>query len=228
MTARDGAPLLEIDALNVSIGATHIIKNLSLELGAGEILGLVGASGSGKSMTALAVMQLLPESATMTGTVRLRGETLTGKIDAQMQRIRGRDVGMVFQEPMTALNPLMRIGDQVAETLRLEGAHVTVTDSAGSAFQHLQAAGMHFDILVTDIGMPEEDGFSLIRRVRVLPKQGRLQAIALTAYARTEDAVRAMGAGFQEHLAKPVDASDLIAAVERWTMGTRVKRVTRP
>jgi peptide/nickel transport system ATP-binding protein len=113
------APLLEIEDLNVAIGATRIIKNLSFQVHAGEILGLVGASGSGKSMTALAAMQLLPPSATMTGTVRLRGETLTGKTDAQMQAIRGRDVGMVFQEPMTALNPLMRIGDQVAETLRL-------------------------------------------------------------------------------------------------------------
>jgi ABC-type microcin C transport system duplicated ATPase subunit YejF len=90
------APLLEIADLSVAIGATRIIKNLSFQVHAGEILGLVGASGSGKSMTALAVMQLLPQSATMTGTVRLRGETLTGKTDAQMQPIRGRDVGMVF------------------------------------------------------------------------------------------------------------------------------------
>ena len=134
-------PLLEIENLNVSIGATGIVKNLSLEVHAGEILGLVGASGSGKSMTALAVMQLLPESATMTGTVRLRGETLTGKIDAQMQRIRGRDVAMVFQEPMTALNPLMRIGDQVAETLRLHGA-VSALAARSAAREALDLAGL--------------------------------------------------------------------------------------
>jgi len=135
------APLLEIADLSVAIGATRIIENLSLQVHAGEILGLVGASGSGKSVTALAVMQLLPPSATMTGTVRLRGETLTGKTDAQMQPIRGRDVGMVFQEPMTALNPLMRIGDQVAETLRLHSA-VSALAAREAAREALDLAGL--------------------------------------------------------------------------------------
>jgi peptide/nickel transport system ATP-binding protein len=140
------APLLEIDDLSVAIGATRIIKNLSLEVRAGEILGLVGASGSGKSMTALSIMQLLPQTATTTGTVRLRGETLTGKMDAQMQRIRGRDLGMVFQEPMTALNPLMRIGDQVSETLRL---HNNV-----SAYEARRAARAALDL----VGLSGEQG----------------------------------------------------------------------
>ena len=108
------ANLLEIEALNVVIGATPVIKNLSLEVRGGEILGLVGASGSGKSMTALAIMRLLPAAASATGAVRLRGEALHNKSNQEMQGIRGRDIGMVFQEPMTALNPLMRIGDQVA------------------------------------------------------------------------------------------------------------------
>ena len=135
------APLLEIADLSVAIGATRIIKNVSLQVRAGEILGLVGASGSGKSMTTLAVMQLLPQSATMTGTVRLRGETLTGKTDAQMQPIRGRDVGMVFQEPMTALNPLMRIGAQVAETLRLHSA-VSALAAREAAREALDLAGL--------------------------------------------------------------------------------------
>ena len=111
--------LLDIDDLSVVIGANQLVKSLSLQVHAGEIVGLVGASGSGKSLTALAIMQLLPESAATTGLVRLRGEALSGKPEALMQQIRGRDMGMVFQEPMTALNPLMRIGDQVAETLRL-------------------------------------------------------------------------------------------------------------
>jgi peptide/nickel transport system ATP-binding protein len=129
--ARAAAPLLEIDALSVSIGAAQIIKNLSLGVGAGEILGLVGASGSGKSMTALAIMRLLPAHAAVTGAVRLRGETLNDKSERELQGIRGQDIGMVFQEPMTALNPLMRIGDQVAETVRL---HRSVSDAeAGRA-----------------------------------------------------------------------------------------------
>jgi peptide/nickel transport system ATP-binding protein len=135
------APLLEIDDLSVAIGDARIIKNLSLEVRSGEVLGLVGASGSGKSITALAIMQLLPQSAAMTGTVRLRGESLTGKIDAQMQKIRGRDVGMVFQEPMTALNPLMRIGDQVAETLRLHRA-VSTSEARHAAREALDLVGL--------------------------------------------------------------------------------------
>jgi peptide/nickel transport system ATP-binding protein len=134
-------PLLEIDALSVSIGTAQIIKNLSLEVGAGEILGLVGASGSGKSMTALAVLQLLPAYACQTGTVRLRGETLTTKSDAELQAIRGRDVGIVFQEPMSALNPLMRIGDQVAETVRLHRS-VSVVEARRLARETLDLVGL--------------------------------------------------------------------------------------
>ncbi len=96
-----------------------IVKDLSLSIDAGEILGLVGASGSGKSMTARAIMQLLPPGARMSGSVRLRGASLSSMSPAELQSVRGREVGMIFQEPMAALNPLMRIGDQVAETVRL-------------------------------------------------------------------------------------------------------------
>jgi len=134
-------PLLEIDALSVSIGGAPIIKNLSLRVGAGEILGLVGASGSGKSMTALAIMQLLPARAALTGTVRLRGEALTGKSESQLQSIRGRDIGIVFQEPMTALNPLIHIGDQVAETVRLHRS-VSVAEARRSARETLDLVGL--------------------------------------------------------------------------------------
>jgi peptide/nickel transport system ATP-binding protein len=136
------APLLEIDALSVSIGAVQIINNLSLELHAGEILGLVGASGSGKSMTALAIMQLLPVRAAVTGEVRLRGERLTAKSEAELRGIRGRTVGIVFQEPMTALNPLMSIGDQVAETLRLHRP-VSRAESNRAARETLDLVGLH-------------------------------------------------------------------------------------
>ena len=113
------APLLEVIDLNVAVGAARIVKKVSLEVRAGEILGLVGASGSGKSMTALGIMRLLPLTASCTGTTRLNGATLSSMPERDMQAIRGRDIGMVFQEPMSALNPLMRIGDQVAETVRL-------------------------------------------------------------------------------------------------------------
>jgi peptide/nickel transport system ATP-binding protein len=139
--ARSAAPLLEIDALSVTIGAAQIVKNLSLGVGAGEILGLVGASGSGKSMTALAIMRLLPPYAELSGAVRLRGETLTGKSEDELRHVRGQDIGIVFQEPMTALNPLMCIGDQVAETVRLHRS-VSLAEARRAARETLDLVGL--------------------------------------------------------------------------------------
>ena len=81
----------------MSIGASRIIKGVSLEVGAGEILGVVGASGSGKSLTALSIMGLLPRTATCGGMVRLNGENLSEKTQPQMRAIRGRDIGMVWR-----------------------------------------------------------------------------------------------------------------------------------
>jgi peptide/nickel transport system ATP-binding protein len=120
--AQQSPALLSVESLNVSIGEVAVIRNLSLRVAAGEVLGLVGASGSGKSMTALAVMRLLPARARLSGSMRLRGADIGTMADSDLRAMRGRDVGMVFQEPMTALNPLMRVGDQVAETVRLHGA----------------------------------------------------------------------------------------------------------
>jgi peptide/nickel transport system ATP-binding protein len=114
-------PLLLVDGLSVSIGAAPIIRDLSFRVDSGETVGLVGESGSGKSMTALAIMRLLPARARLNGTVSLNGVPITAYSEAQLRDMRGRTVGMVFQEPMTALNPLMRVGAQVAETVRVHG-----------------------------------------------------------------------------------------------------------
>ena len=135
--------VLRIEGLNVAIGAAQIVKNLSLHINAGEILGLVGASGSGKSMTARAIMQLLPPGARASGSVKLRGENLSSMNAVEMQRVRGRDVGMIFQEPMAALNPLMRIGDQVAETVRLHRrvSRRTALELARTALDQVGLAG---------------------------------------------------------------------------------------
>jgi peptide/nickel transport system ATP-binding protein len=111
--------LLQIDQLNLSIGESSILKNISCAVDAGKVLGIIGESGSGKSMTAYAVMQLLPQGAKTTGAVRLDGANLLSMSEAQMCDIRGDDIGMIFQEPMTALNPVLTIGDQVAETVRV-------------------------------------------------------------------------------------------------------------
>lgn len=111
--------LLEINDLNVSIDRTPILNSVSMKLEAGEILGLAGESGSGKTMTALAIAGLLPGRAETSGQIVFDGTHLSNASESVLCRIRGQDIGIVFQEPMTALNPVMTIGDQVAETVRI-------------------------------------------------------------------------------------------------------------
>jgi peptide/nickel transport system ATP-binding protein len=117
-----GAALLKVESLGVSIDGARVLEDISLDVAPGEILGLVGASGSGKSMTALAIMRLLPRAARTSGAVYLEDRRLDAMSEEELQGVRGARVGMVFQEPMTALNPLMRIGEQVAETVTLHRA----------------------------------------------------------------------------------------------------------
>ncbi|WP_043918465.1 ABC transporter ATP-binding protein [Jannaschia aquimarina] len=113
--------MLEVEGLSVSIGGAPILRDVSLSLPPGEVLGLVGESGSGKSMTALACMGLLPRAARASGRVALAGRDLLDLRERDWLGVRGEEIGMIFQEPMTALNPVHTIGRQVAETLRLRG-----------------------------------------------------------------------------------------------------------
>ena len=110
--------LLEIEGLKLSIGGAPILEDIDLAVDAGEVMGLVGESGSGKSMTALSVMQLLPRGARTGGRVIFDGIDILSATEDQMNALRGDDIGMVFQEPMTALNPVKTIGEQVAEGIR--------------------------------------------------------------------------------------------------------------
>ncbi|RWP89702.1 MAG: ABC transporter ATP-binding protein [Mesorhizobium sp.] len=110
--------LLDIENLSLTIGDTQILKSMELSVAPGEVMGLVGESGSGKSMTALTVMQLLPHAARATGRVTFDGIDILTASEDQMCALRGDDIGMVFQEPMTALNPVKTIGEQVAEGIR--------------------------------------------------------------------------------------------------------------
>ena len=114
-------PLLVVRDLRVAFGRARneVLHGLSFTVGARERVGVIGESGSGKSVTALAVMGLLAENATVAGSVRLHGRELVGLGDRELSALRGDQLSMVFQEPMTALDPTMTVGRQVAEVLRL-------------------------------------------------------------------------------------------------------------
>ncbi len=122
--------LLQVADLTVSFGRRRAVAvdSVSFELGQGQRLGIIGESGSGKTVTALALMGLLPETARVTGSIRLAGRELVGLPEASLAGLRGDVLSMVFQEPMTALDPTMRVGRQVAEVLLLHTA-----DRGGSA-----------------------------------------------------------------------------------------------
>ena len=98
-------------------GVVHAVRGVSYELRPGEVLGIVGESGSGKSVTSMAVMGLLPKTARISGSVRFRDEELLGMTDKQMTQVRGSKIAMIFQDPMTSLNPVYKIGYQLAEAV---------------------------------------------------------------------------------------------------------------
>jgi peptide/nickel transport system ATP-binding protein len=110
-------PLLEVSDLRIAFSAHQAVGGISFRIAAGETLGLVGESGSGKSATSLAMMRLLPPSATVSGSVRLGSQELLTLPEATMRGHRGKSLAMIFQEPMTALNPVMNVGRQIAEAL---------------------------------------------------------------------------------------------------------------
>ncbi|NUW30679.1 ABC transporter ATP-binding protein [Nonomuraea sp. SMC257] len=113
------APVLDVRDLDVSFGDVPAVRGVSFEVRPGEVLGVVGESGSGKSVTASAIMGLLPSSARVSGSVRLHGRELVGARDKELNALRGRAMSMVFQDPLSALTPVYRVGDQIAEAVRV-------------------------------------------------------------------------------------------------------------
>lgn len=117
------APVLEVRGLTVGFtgegGHVSAVDHVDLTLGRGEIVGIVGESGCGKSVTAMSLAGLLPRSATVSGSVRLQGEELVGASPARLRAARGKEIAYIFQEPMTSLNPVLTIGRQIGEVLEV-------------------------------------------------------------------------------------------------------------
>ncbi len=122
MSDETTAPLLSVEDLAVRFptedGVVNAVRGVSYTLAEREVLGIVGESGSGKSVSSMALMQLLPRTAQVEGRVLLRGRDVLRMSAAEQRSLRGRRIGMIFQDPMTALNPVYSIGDQLAETVR--------------------------------------------------------------------------------------------------------------
>ncbi len=167
------APLLSVRDLSVRFavpgGKVQAVSGVNFDLQAGETLGLVGESGCGKTVTALSILGLLPAStATVTGAIHFRGEDLLTCTGSRLRQVRGNHIAMVFQEPMTALNPVLTIGEQVAEALRLHRG-------LGHAEARREAAAV-----LGRVGLPDA-----VRRLDQYPHQlsGGLRQRALTAMA---------------------------------------------
>lgn len=133
--------LLRLDGVSLSIHGTPILHGLNVELCAGETLGVIGESGSGKSMTALSIMQLLPRGSELQGNIVFNGQALQSLNEARLCELRGSDIGMIFQEPMTALNPVQCIGDQVCESIRLH-RRVSNDEARTLTLQTLERVGL--------------------------------------------------------------------------------------
>ncbi len=138
--------LLEVSDLNVRFptedGIVHAVRGVSYTLRSGEVLAVVGESGSGKSVTSLAVMGLLPASADITGSVRYRGTELLGMRDKSFSSIRGKGVAMIFQDPMTSLDPVYKIGFQISETLRVHDESISKKGARDRGIELLRLVGI--------------------------------------------------------------------------------------
>jgi len=148
-------PLLDMHDLNVRFGTLGVVRDVTFSIGPGESLGLVGESGSGKSVTSLSIMRLLPPQARVDGSLRFDGEDLLAASEERMRSLRGARMSMIFQEPMTALNPVMRIGDQIAEAIR---AHDHSSQRSRHDISAIEA--------LREVAIPEPD-----RRVSEYPHQ---------------------------------------------------------
>ena len=126
-------PLLSVRDLTVSFDThgrdAHAVRGVNFDVAAGETIGIVGESGSGKSVTALAIMGLLANNAVVSGSIKLHGRELVGLDRRGLRKIRGKQVGMVFQDPLTSLNPVLPIGKQISEAVRIHNPRFSKGDA---------------------------------------------------------------------------------------------------
>ncbi|MBC7441994.1 MAG: dipeptide ABC transporter ATP-binding protein [Ramlibacter sp.] len=176
--ARAAAPLLEVTDLSVTFPQrggppVQAVRGISYQVHRGEFLGIVGESGSGKSVSSLALMGLLPSSAEVTGSIMFGGRSLLDLNDRQLSRIRGREISMIFQDPLSALTPVYTVGDQIAEALLLH-------DPALSK----RAAQVRAVELLTVVGIPAPE-----RRARAFPHEfsGGMRQRAVIAMSIAND-----------------------------------------
>lgn len=175
---RTGTPLLSVRDLSVTFPQrdgddVHAVRGISYDVYPGEFLGIVGESGSGKSVSSLAIMGLLPSTAEITGSIEFEGRPLIGLDDAKLSRIRGKELAMVFQDPLSALTPVYTVGDQISEALRLHDSKLSV-----------QAAAARSVELLKIVGIPDAE-----RRARAFPHEysGGMRQRAMIAMAIAND-----------------------------------------
>jgi peptide/nickel transport system ATP-binding protein len=138
--------LLEVRDLNVTFETDDVrvpaVRGTSYHIDPGDVVAIVGESGSGKTTAAMAVVGLLPEHANVSGSVRLHGRELLGLSDEEMSRVRGKTIGTVFQDPMSALTPVYTVGDQIAEAVRVHNHDIGRTDARKRALELLDLVGI--------------------------------------------------------------------------------------
>ena len=134
-------PLLAIEDLHIWFGGTEVVRSVSLTLEQGEVLGLVGESGSGKSVTSLAILGLLDPAACVGGSIRWLGREMIGLSNRELRSVRGREIAMIFQEPMTALNPVMPVGRQITEAI-LAHCSISSKDAKRQAIAALESVAI--------------------------------------------------------------------------------------
>lgn len=177
LPTKAGHPVLDIENLQVTFatdgGDVRAVKDVSLQVRAGEVLAIVGESGSGKTVTAKTILGLLPETATQSGAVLINGTNIISVSPARLRQIRGRDVAMVFQEPSTALNPVFTVGWQIAEGIR---AHAN--KESGKRISGREAKARAVEAL-RKVGIPDPE-----KRVNYYPHQfsgGQKQRVVIAA-----------------------------------------------